>query len=60
MPGTNIPIVHPAELAVCQPDAVLLFQPELLTEVRAAFPEIEGAGGRWVNVDALGYCATSR
>jgi len=60
MPGTNIPIVHPAELAVCQPDAVLLFQPELLTEVRGAFPEIEAAGGRWVNVDALGYCATSR
>jgi hypothetical protein len=60
MPGTNIPIVHPAELAVCQPDAVLLFQPELLTEVRAAFPEIEAAGGRWLTVDALGYCATSR
>ena len=60
MPGTNIPIVHPAELAVCQPDAVLLLQAELLTEVRAAFPEIEAAGGRWVDVDTLGYCAASR
>jgi C-methyltransferase C-terminal domain/Putative zinc binding domain len=59
MPGTNIPIVHPAELAVCQPDAVLLLQGELLTEVRAAFPEIEAAGGRWVDVDTLGYCAAS-
>ena len=56
MPGTNIPIVHPAELAVCQPDAVLLLQAELLTEVRAAFPEIEAAGGRWVDVDTLRYC----
>ena len=60
MPGTNIPIVHPAELTVCQPDAVLLFLAELLTEVRAAFPEIEVAGGRWVDVDTLGYCAASR
>ena len=60
MPGTNIPIVHPAELAVCQPDAVLLLQAELLTEVRAAFPEIEAADGRWVGVDTLGYCAASR
>jgi hypothetical protein len=59
MPGTNIPIVHPAELAVCQPDAVLLLQAELLTEVRAAFPEIEAAHGRWVDVDTLGYCAAS-
>jgi C-methyltransferase C-terminal domain/Putative zinc binding domain len=60
MPGTNIPIVHPAELTVCQPDAVLMLQAELLTEVRAAFPEIEVAGGRWVDVDTLGYCAASR
>jgi C-methyltransferase-like protein/putative zinc binding protein len=60
MPGTNIPIVHPAELSVCQPDAVLLLQAELLTEVRTAFPEIEAAGGRWVDVDTLRYCAASR
>jgi hypothetical protein len=60
MPGTNIPIVHPAELAVCQPDAVLLLQAELLSEVRAAFPEIEAGGGRWVDMDTLGYCAASR
>jgi len=60
MPGTNIPIVHPTELAVRLPDAVLVLQAELLTEVRAAFPEIEAAGGRWVDVDTLSYCAASR
>jgi hypothetical protein len=36
------------------PDAVLLFVPDLLAEVRAAFPEVEAAGARWVDVEALG------
>ena len=54
MPGTDIPVAGPAELAARRPDAVLLFVPDLLAEVRAAFPEVEAAGGRWVDVEALG------
>ena len=48
MPGTDIPIVDPAELLARRPDTVLLLVPDLLPEVRAAFPEVEDAGGRWV------------
>jgi hypothetical protein len=54
MPGTDIPVAGPAELAARHPDAVLLFVPDLLAEVRAAFPEVEAAGSRWVDVEALG------
>ena len=54
MPGTDIPIVSPAELATRRADSVLLFVPDLLTEVRAAFPEVEAAGTRWVDAAALG------
>jgi hypothetical protein len=54
MPGTEIPIVDPAVLRVRKPGAVLLFVPDLLPEVRAAFPEVEAAGGRWVDVETLG------
>ena len=54
MPGTNIPVVSPAELAVRQPDAVLLFLPDLRAEVRAAYPEVEAHGGCWVDADTLG------
>ncbi len=46
MPGTDIPVVSPAQLAARRPDAVLLFLTDLLAEVRAAYPEIEAAGGR--------------
>ncbi len=53
MPGTDIPVVSPAHLVAQGPDAVLLFLPDLLTEVRAAYPEVEGAGGRWVDVETL-------
>jgi C-methyltransferase C-terminal domain/Putative zinc binding domain/Methyltransferase domain len=53
MPGTDIPIVSPTELATPGPHDVLLFVPDLLTEVRRAFPEVEGAGGRWVDAEAL-------
>lgn len=49
MPGTDIPIVGPAELSFRQPQAVLVFVADLLKEVRAAFPEVEAAGGRWVD-----------
>jgi hypothetical protein len=54
MPGTDIPVIGPAELAAKRPDAVLVFVPDLLTEVRSAFPEVEAAGGRWVDVEAHG------
>ncbi|MBC3194570.1 methyltransferase domain-containing protein [Pseudonocardia sp. C8] len=51
MPGTDVPIVSPAELAELRPDRVVLFLAELAGEVRAALPEIESAGGRWVVLD---------
>jgi hypothetical protein len=47
-------VTGPAELAARRPDAVLLFVPDLMAEVRTAFPEVEAAGGRWVDVEALG------
>jgi hypothetical protein len=45
MPGTAIPVISPAELVRARPDAVLLFVPDLLEEVRAALPAL---AGRWV------------
>ncbi|WP_431970401.1 class I SAM-dependent methyltransferase [Nocardia sp. bgisy134] len=45
MPGTDIPIVSPRELVTARPDLVLLTLPDLLAEVRAAYPELDG---RWV------------
>ena len=33
---------------------MLLFVVDLMAEVRSAFPEVEAAGGRWVDVDMLG------
>jgi C-methyltransferase C-terminal domain/Putative zinc binding domain len=53
MPGTDIPVVSPAELAARRPDAVLLFLADLRTEVSTAYPEVEAAGGRWVDADAI-------
>lgn len=54
MPATDIPVVAPGELIAARPDAVALFLPDLLRELQGAFPEVEAAGGRWVDVDALG------
>jgi hypothetical protein len=54
MPGTDIPVVAPAGLARCGPVAVLLFVPDLMDEVRSAYPEVERAGGKWVDVETLG------
>ena len=48
MPGTDIPVVGPAELGAGLPDAVLLFVPDLLAEVRETFPGVEADGGQWV------------
>ncbi|GFG54435.1 transferase [Mycolicibacterium agri] len=44
MPGTDIPIVSPDQLLVAEPDQVLLTVPDLLPEVAARFPELDG---RW-------------
>jgi hypothetical protein len=54
MPGTRIPVISPAELTARRPDEVALFVSDLIAEVRATYPEIEAAGGRWVDADALG------
>jgi len=52
MPGTDIPIIAPDELVAARPDVVLLFVSDLADEVRAALPQIEAAGGRWVDAGA--------
>ncbi|AKS32305.1 methyltransferase domain-containing protein [Mycolicibacterium goodii] len=44
MPGTDIPIVSPDELLAANPGSVLLTVPDLLAEVRARYPELDG---RW-------------
>jgi len=54
MPGTDIPVAGPDELAVRRPDAVVLFVPDLLAEVRNAYPEVTASGGRWVDAQSLG------
>lgn len=53
MPGNRIPIVSPDALVELRPDRVLLFVPDLLPEVRAALPQIERNGGRWVVLDPM-------
>ena len=53
MPGTNVPIISPAELLNARPDCVLLLLPDLMNEVRAQFPEIESNGGEWVNIEHI-------
>ena len=53
MPGTDIPVVSPGELVARKPGAVLLFLADLRAEVSAAYPEVEMAGGEWVDADAL-------
>jgi hypothetical protein len=53
MPGTTIPVINPTELAEFKPDYVVVFVPDLMAEVRAAYPDVEAAGGIWVSSDAL-------
>ena len=53
MPGTDIPVIDPAQIASRRPDDMLLFLADLMPEVRAAFPEVEASGGRWVDVETL-------
>ena len=54
MPGTDIPVADPGRLAASKPDSVVLFVPDLLAEVRKAYPEVETTGGRWVDAETLG------
>ena len=54
MPGTGIEVISPAELIAGKPDAVVLFVPDLMPEVRQAYPEIEASGARWIDADTLG------
>jgi hypothetical protein len=54
MPGTDIPVAEPALLAERKPVTVLLFVPDLLAEVRETYPQIEDAGGRWIDAESLG------
>jgi hypothetical protein len=54
MPGTAIPVISPAQFTAQRPDEVALFVPDLMAEVRAAYPEIEAGGGHWIDADALG------
>jgi hypothetical protein len=54
MPGTAIPVISPAEMIAQAPREVALFVSDLMAEVRAAYPGIEAAGGRWVDADVLG------
>jgi len=54
MPATDIPVVPPSDLVAARPEAVALFLPDLLRELRATLPEVEAGGGRWVDVEALG------
>jgi C-methyltransferase C-terminal domain/Putative zinc binding domain len=44
MPGTDIPIVSPDDLLAANPDRVLLTVPDLLPELTARMPELDG---RW-------------
>lgn len=53
MPGTDIGVARPDVLADHPGASVVLFVPDLLPEVRKAYPEVEGAGGRWVDAEAL-------
>lgn len=53
MPGTDVPVIAPAELVAGRPDAVALFLPDLLAEIRRSLPEVEAGGGRWVDMEAL-------
>jgi len=53
MPGTDIPVIGPAELTSRRPDTVVLFLSDLRPEISESYPEVEKNGGRWVDADAL-------
>jgi len=60
MPGTGIEVITPAELTARAPDAVLLFVPDLMPEVRKAYPEVEASGASWVDAETLGQANPRR
>ncbi|WP_446222168.1 class I SAM-dependent methyltransferase [Nocardia sp. IBHARD005] len=51
MPGTDVPIISPADLVAADPDVVLLTLPDLLAEVSAGLPTLDG---RWMIDDPAG------
>jgi len=53
MPGTRIPVITPADLVAAPPRAVALFVSDLMSEVRAAYPQIEASGAQWIDADNL-------
>ena len=53
MPGTDVPVISPADMVSAQPERVLLLLPDLMTEVRAGLPTVEAYGGTWVDVASL-------
>jgi len=53
MPGTAIPVISPTQLTAAPPDTVLVFVPDLIPEVRKAYPEIEAAGASWKDISDL-------
>lgn len=57
MPGTDVPIIAPAELVAARPDRVLLTLPDLLPEVRARYPELDD---RWIVDDPAEPTAEGR
>ena len=50
MPGTDIPIITPDDLAAAKPDLVLVFDSALVGAARTALPEVER--GAWVDAGA--------
>ncbi len=48
LPGSRIPILAPEALVDRRPDDVLVLTWDLADEVRAAWPEVEARGGRFV------------
>ena len=64
LPGSAVPIISPAQLVAARPRSVVLFVEDLLPEVRAALPEVEANGGRWVvpgqTISSDGMGKTSR
>jgi len=59
IPGTDIPVVGPDELATAPLDAVVVFVADLLPEARSAFGVVEASGGHWVSLDDLGASPTA-
>lgn len=53
LPGSRIPVVGPEVLRGRSGVEVLLFVPDLLSEVRRAFPVVEAEGGSWVSAEGL-------